>query len=71
MNSKLLRSIMVLHNDTNKTLADYLGKSEQTVCNKINENGTEFNQSEIAMIAKKYTLSAEQVVSIFFDEQVS
>ena len=71
MNSKLLRSIMVLHNDTNKTLADFLSKSEQTVCNKINENGTEFNQSEIAMITKRYKLTAEQVVAIFFADKVS
>lgn len=66
MNSKLLRSIMVLHNDTNKTLAEFLGKSEQTVCNKINENGTEFNRSEIAMIVTRYELTAEQVGAIFF-----
>ena len=71
MNSKLLRSIMVLHNDTNKTLADFLGKSEQTVCNKINENGTEFTQGEIAMITKKYNLSAEQIFAIFFADKVS
>jgi len=62
---------MVLHNDTNKTLAEFLGKSEQTVCNKINENGTEFNQSEISMITKKYNLSAEQVVAVFFADKVS
>ena len=48
------------------TLAEFLGKSEQTICNKINENGTEFNQSEIAKIAKRYQLTAEQVVAIFF-----
>ena len=39
MNKELLRSVMVLHGDTNKTLAAYLGISEQSVCNKINEYG--------------------------------
>ena len=67
MNAKLFRSIMVLHNDTNKTLADFLGVSEQTVCNKINENGTEFKQGEIALIIKRYSLTADQVSDIFFN----
>ena len=66
MNSRLLRSIMALHNDTNKSLAEFLGLSEQTVCNKINENETEFKQGEIAMIIKRYKLSAEQIRDIFF-----
>lgn len=66
MNSVLFRSIMVLNNDTNKTLAEYLNCSEQTVCNKINENGTEFRQGEIAMIKKRYNLTAEQISDIFF-----
>jgi hypothetical protein len=67
MNKKMLRSVMVLHGDTNKTLADYLELTEQSVCAKINENGTEFKQSEIAMISKRYHLTAEQVTAIFFN----
>lgn len=67
MNAPKLRSIMVLHGDTNKDLAEYLGISEQSVSNKINENGTEFKQGEIAKIKEKYNLSAEQVEEIFFD----
>lgn len=66
MNSVLFRSIMVLNQDTNKKLAEFLNCSEQTVCNKINENGTEFRQGEIAMIKKRYNLTAEQVTAIFF-----
>jgi DNA-binding transcriptional regulator YiaG len=67
MNKQLLRSIMVLHNDTNKTLAEYLGISEKSVNDKINEKGTEFKQSEIAAIRKRYSLSDEQVSVIFFN----
>jgi DNA-binding transcriptional regulator YiaG len=67
MNKQLLRSIMVLHNDTNKTLAEYLGISEKSVNDKINEKGTEFKQSEIAAIRKRYNLSDEQVSIIFFN----
>lgn len=66
MNTKLFKSVMVLNNDTNKTLAEYLEVSEQTVCNKINENGTEFRQGEIAKIQKRYNLTPEQISDIFF-----
>lgn len=68
MRKEVLRSIMVLHGDTNKGLADFLGISEQSVCNKINENGTEFKQGEIARIKARYNLSSEQVDRIFFAE---
>ena len=66
MNKELLRSIMVLHGDTNKTLADYLGITEQSLGNKINENGTEFKQGEIKRIKIRYNLTAEQADLIFF-----
>lgn len=66
MNSKLLRSVMVLHGDTNKDLAEYLGITEQSVSAKINENNTEFKQGEIAKIRDRYGLDAEQVEAIFF-----
>lgn len=71
MNSKLLKSIMLLNGDTNKTLAEYLGISEQSVSKKINETGTEFKQGEISMIKKRYSLTGDQIDSIFFTEKVS
>lgn len=67
MNTKLFRSMMILNNDTNRTLAEFLDISEVSVSNKINENGTEFKQGEIAMIKERYGLSAEQVEAIFFN----
>lgn len=67
MNSRLLRSIMVLHDDTNLSLAGYLGISERSVNDKINERGTEFKQSEISAIIKRYSLTEEQVLNIFFN----
>lgn len=67
MNAKLFRSLMVLHDDTNKSLADYLGISEKSVNDKINERGTEFKQSEISAIIKRYSLTEEQVLNIFFN----
>ena len=68
MNSKMLRSVMILHGDTNKDLAKLLGKTEQSISNKINEKGTEFTQGEIAKIKSRYNLTAEQVEAIFFDQ---
>ena len=66
MNKELLRSIMVLHGETNKDLAELLDISEQSVSGKINENNTEFKQGEIAKIRQHYGLTAEQVADIFF-----
>lgn len=66
MNGSLLKSIMVLHGDTVRTLAGHLGITPQSVSDKINERGTEFKQGEIAMIKEKYNLTADQVEAIFF-----
>ena len=66
MNKELLRSVMVLNGDTNRDLANFLDISEQSFSNKINENGTEFKQGEIAAIRQRYNLTADQVTNIFF-----
>lgn len=67
MNKAKLKSVMILHGDTNKDIAFLLGISEQSVSCKINENGTEFKQGEIAKIKDKYHLSPAEVDAIFFD----
>lgn len=67
MNKEKLKSVMALHGDTIKALAEYLGISEQSLCNKINENGTEFKQGEIRKIKDRYNLSPAEVDAIFFD----
>ncbi len=72
MNGSLLKSIMVLNNDTIGDLADFLGISPQSVSYKINEKvihkkKIEFKQGEIAKIKDRYNLSAEQVEAIFFN----
>lgn len=66
MNSSLLKSKMALHGDTIKDLASYLGKSPQSISDKINERGTEFRQGEISMIKDRYHLTADEVEAIFF-----
>ena len=67
MDKAKLKSYMVLHKHTNKDLAEMLGISEQSVSCKINENGTEFKQGEIRIIADNYNLTPDEVVAIFFD----
>lgn len=67
MDKALLESKMRLHGDTRRTLAGYLGISERALISKINETGTEFKQGEIAAIKKRYSLSEDEVVNIFFN----
>ncbi len=67
LNKAKLKSVMALHGDTNKDIAELLNISEQSVSCKINENGTEFKQGEISKIAIRYNLTPDEVVAIFFD----
>lgn len=72
MNKRLLRAEMILHGDTNKTLADYLGISVATLSNKINETySAEFNQGEMNEIRQRYSLDNEKFIDIFFNHDVS
>ena len=66
MNKELLRGVMALFGDTNASLAEYLGISEQSFSNKINENGTEFRKREICGIKNRYGLDSDMVDRIFF-----
>lgn len=72
MNTARMRSIMVLHGDTNAVLASVVGVSPQTFSVKINErNGAEFTQGEMSKIKERYNLSPEEMDDIFFKEKVS
>lgn len=71
MNKKAFDIAKLKNDDTNKDIAEYLGISEQSVSNKINETGTEFKQGEIAKLAKKWNLSADEIAEIFFGQEVS
>ena len=66
MNAQLLRSLMVLHGDTNATLASFLCITEQSLSNKINAKRTEFKQGEIARIKARYGLDSDMVDRVFF-----
>lgn len=72
MNKKLLRSEMVLHDDTNSTLANALGITPQSLSAKMNEtNGAEFTQGEMNVIRTRYTLTDSKFIAIFFADCVS
>ena len=63
---------MVAHGDTYKTLAEFLDITVSTLSKKVNEKRQAgFNQQEIMMIKNRYSLNAEDVDSIFFENQVS
>jgi len=72
MDKKLLRSKMIANNDTSATLANFLGISASCLSAKMNcYRGANFTQKEIAAIISKYSLSAEDIASIFFANQPS
>lgn len=72
LNKLKLESVMRLHGDTGTSLAKYIGISRTTFSAKINEtNGAEFTQGEISIIKDKYSLNADDLVSIFFDQKLS
>lgn len=70
MNKLALKIKMIANNDTGKSLSKALGISNTTLSNKTNGKA-EFTQSEILKIKKRYSLSSEEVDSIFFDFKVT
>ena len=71
MNKNKLRATMLEHGDTQATLAEALGMSKSSLNAKINENGSEFHQTEIDGIRRRYNLTSQEVVDIFFCRKVS
>ena len=65
MNTKMLKSRMVLASETLAELSAVVGVTPGTLSNKINGKA-EFTQREIAAIAQHYSLNAEQIKDIFF-----
>lgn len=72
MNKRMLESKMKLFGDTCSTLAKALGITPQSFSAKKNEtNGKEFTQTEILKIKERYSLTAEEIDTIFFVQKVS
>ncbi|MGP2527456.1 XRE family transcriptional regulator [Acidaminococcus sp. LBK-2] len=70
MNKNKLRAVMVLNDDTVRSLSAAMGMARQTFYSKMN-GASDFKQSEIGFIQKRYDLTAENVNEIFFDSKVS
>ena len=71
MKKNLLMSVLAKFDENQSDLARLLGLSLSCTNAKINEKGTQFNQTEIATIKAHYNLTAEEVDSIFFTLEVS
>ena len=70
MRKNLLQANMKIYNDTGETLAEYLGINKSTLSTKMNGH-KDFTQGEIHKIKIRYNLTAEEVDSIFFADEVS
>lgn len=68
MDKQLLMSCVVRYDKTQGALANAMGLSLSRLNAKINANGAQFNQDEIAFIKNRYNLSDDQVVEIFFKQ---
>jgi len=66
MNSKLLKSVMLLNDDNITTLSLKLGISRQTLSLKI-DGLSDFKLSEVKEICKMYELTESEMLQIFFN----
>ena len=67
MNKNKLMAVLVAHGENQRTLADALGISRVTLSRKISEKREAvFSQPEISIIRKRYNLTDEDVIGIFF-----
>lgn len=67
MDKYKFNGIMIANRDRQEDLARFLGISVSRLNAKINEyRGAQFVQTEIAAIAERYSLTAEQIMEIFF-----
>lgn len=66
MNKRHLKAVMIAHGDNYKSLSEYLGITVSTFSKKINEKRKAgFTQPEILMIKERYSLTAEEIDTIF------
>ena len=70
MNEAELRVEMIRHGDSNKTLADAIGKTPSTFCHKL-KGRQRFTQPEIQIIIDRYNLPPERTATIFFTPKVA
>lgn len=69
MKANLIKSQMALHGDTQADLAEAMGISTQSLSKRMHGK-KDFSRQEIEVIAKRYSLSCEQICNIFFNLKV-
>jgi hypothetical protein len=65
VNKNLLKSKMILNNDSNKTLASKLNITEGSMSNKINSKN-KFTPEEMNFIREDYNLTDVEFIDMFF-----
>lgn len=70
MNSNLLKAMIIKNGDTQEKLAEAMGLPTSALNMRINGK-IEFRRNEIIFIKQRYSLSSDEVESIFFNEIVS
>lgn len=65
VNKNLLKSKMILNNDSNKTLASKLKITEGSMSNKINSKN-KFTPEEMNFIREDYNLTDVEFIDMFF-----
>ena len=70
MNTSGIKSMIAKHGETQGTLADVLGMTPAAFSKRVNGK-QDFWLREVNQIRKRYKLSPEETVEIFFEEPVS
>lgn len=67
MNKRAFRACMVYNGDNRDTLATALEVGKTTISNKL-RGATDFKLNEICILRKRWNLTNEKLLEIFFDE---
>lgn len=70
MNKILFKQKMIENGDTQTILANAMGIPQSALSARINGK-IDFRQTEMDFIRKRYRLSGQDTVDIFFEERVS
>lgn len=70
MNKTLFKIFMIKNRDNQTTLAKAMGMAQSALNDRINGK-TEFRANEINFIRKRWNLTDQEVVDIFFTAEVS
>ena len=70
MNGAMMKAVIVKNNETQAKLAEALGMPVSALNARINGH-VEFRRNEINEIRKRYNMSKDETIAVFFDQDVS